>query len=284
MRIFLTGGSGFIGDHFIQKAINKNYFIYCVSRKKKNKNYKNVKWLIGNINQDWSAYYKKIDVLVHLASEGLKKNSQNNYTKNFKFNILDSYSMISNALDNDCKKFLISSSSSEYFNDGECGNRNYKLDISSKRSSNTAYAASKIIFTNLIKNLSEKHDAKFRVMRIFPTFGEGERGDRLYSLIKKCSKNGKSLYIKNPLEFRDFNHVDYVASSFVEACKFNKTDKNFEVFHLSQNNTSSVKDFAKFYWKFFKAKGKLTFKKTKKNTFRHISNRQSVWKKNAYRK
>ena len=278
MRIFLTGGSGFIGDHFIQKAINKNYFIYCVSRKKKNKNYKNVKWLIGNINQDWSKYFKKIDILVHLASTGLEKNFENDNYVNFDFNVLKSYSMILNALNNKCKKFLICSTSSEYSNNGKCKNISSKLGINSKIEPSNAYATSKIIFTNLIRNLSKNYNAKFRIMRIFPTYGNGERNNRLYSLLKNKAKNGENLYIKNPLEFRDFNKIDFVASSLVDACTFTKKDQNFKIFHLSSNRVLSIKQFAIYYWKYFGAKGRLSFCNKTKKTFRHISNKKSTWK------
>ena len=40
---------------------------------KKNKKRKNLKWLKGELDDDWSKYFKKADVLVHLAAIGLKK-------------------------------------------------------------------------------------------------------------------------------------------------------------------------------------------------------------------
>ena len=73
MVIFLTGGSGFIGKDFLKLALSKGHFIYAISRKKKIKNEKNLKWLKGELDDDWSKYFKKADVLVHLAAIGLKK-------------------------------------------------------------------------------------------------------------------------------------------------------------------------------------------------------------------
>ena len=37
MKIFLTGGSGFIGNAFIKLATKKNNQIFAISRKNKNK-------------------------------------------------------------------------------------------------------------------------------------------------------------------------------------------------------------------------------------------------------
>ena len=35
IKLFVTGGTGFIGRAFIKEAIKKNYFVYAVTRKKK---------------------------------------------------------------------------------------------------------------------------------------------------------------------------------------------------------------------------------------------------------
>ena len=72
MYIFLTGGSGFVGKNFIHKAIKKGYRVFALSRKKR-KNKKNLYWIKGNLDQDWSQYLKKSDFLVHLAAAGVNK-------------------------------------------------------------------------------------------------------------------------------------------------------------------------------------------------------------------
>ena len=62
MRLFVTGSNGYIGRNFIKKAAKKNYKIYAVTRKKKNKKIKNVKWLVGSIDKKWNEL-KKTDIL-----------------------------------------------------------------------------------------------------------------------------------------------------------------------------------------------------------------------------
>lgn len=34
MKLFVTGGSGYIGKHFIKEALKKNFIIFASSRKK----------------------------------------------------------------------------------------------------------------------------------------------------------------------------------------------------------------------------------------------------------
>ena len=77
MKIFLTGGSGFIGNAFIKLATKKNNQIFAISRKKQ-KQKANLKWLRGGLDSDWSKYFKQVDILVHMASAGVqnKKNKE----------------------------------------------------------------------------------------------------------------------------------------------------------------------------------------------------------------
>ena len=45
MNIFVTGSNGYIGSEFIKKAAKKGFKIFAVTRKKKNRKIRNVKWL-----------------------------------------------------------------------------------------------------------------------------------------------------------------------------------------------------------------------------------------------
>ena len=277
MKIFLTGGSGFIGKEFITQASNKGFFIFAVSRKKIKKKNKNVKWLVGEVDKDWNKYLSKVDVVVHLASQGVISNKKKDYIKTLNFNIFKSLVFILNAIKSGCRKFVIASSSSEYLNNGDA--RKYKLNINSKRRYSSVYSLSKIIFTDIIKIISKKTFCNFRIMRIFPTYGEGEHISRLYPRVKKSAENNKNFYVKNPYEFRDFTKVEYVAKILLEACVFKK-NKKFEIFHVSSGNTMNVKQFAKEIWKKYKSKGKLTFNNNSKIFKRHISSKNSLWKIN----
>ena len=72
MKLFVTGGSGFLGKSFIKEATKKNNFVYLLSRKKKNNYNLKVKKLTGKLNDNWSKYFKKTDVIVHLAAAGVQ--------------------------------------------------------------------------------------------------------------------------------------------------------------------------------------------------------------------
>ena len=108
MNIFLTGANGYIGSSFLKKVSKTRNTIYAVTRKKKNKRIKNVKWLIGPIEKEWKEL-KKADILVHLAAEGGYDRFAN-FKNCYDFNVTRSTKLIINAFNSGCRKWLIISS------------------------------------------------------------------------------------------------------------------------------------------------------------------------------
>lgn len=264
MNIFVTGANGFIGKNFIEKLkTNKKFFIYALGRKKNIKNTK-IRWLNGDLSDNWTKYLKKTDILVHLAASGIKK--KDTIETIFKTNVIDSYSLIESAISYGCKKFLIASTSSEYV-------QNKKgMSLNTKRYPENYYGLSKCVFSDLIFNLSKKNkQCKFKLMRIFPVYGNKESHKRLYPSLKKAAKSGKNFILNNPSEIRDFTDVDYVINSLYENLYFKKNLNKFKIFHVSSNNIMSNKSFASSVWKKLKAKGKLIFKNKTKKHITHVS-------------
>lgn len=282
MKIFVTGGTGFIGKTFIKEATKKNNYIFSLMRKKNQDFNPKVKPLFGKLKDDWSKYLKETDVVVHLAAVGIQPNLASK-KKVFETNVTDSLKFIQSALKAGCKKFVIVSSSSEY---GFKSKKIKMISKSFKRRPKSLYSKSKVKFTDLMKELSNKKKfklCKFRIMRLFPIYGEGEKKYRLYPTLKKAALNGKNFLIKNPLEFRDFTEVSYAAKVLLSACKFKKNVRNFEIFHVSSNIKMTVLDFSRYIWKKFKAKGKLLTKNENFFYSTHVSDKRSIWrlKKNA---
>lgn len=273
MKIFLTGGSGFIGSSFINIALKKKYFINALSRKERIKK-KNLNWLKGDLDGNWSAYLKESDILVHIAAAGVNKNKISK-KKIFDVNVTKSLVLIKSALKNGVDKFLIISTSSEY---GQISNRLSPINKNQNRNPKNNYASSKVVFINKIKKLAKKNNCKFRIMRLFPIYGNGESKHRLYPSIIKAAKKGSNFVVNNPSELRDFTHIKLTSKILIDACKFKKKTKKFEIFHVSSNKPMTVKNFVIKFWKKFKAKGRLIFKNEKKIFSEHLSDIKSTWK------
>lgn len=272
--LFVTGASGFIGRNFIKIALKKGFYIFATTRKKKPIKHKRLKWLVGEFYLDWKEL-EKSDILVHLAAEGVVYD-KNNKKKIFSTNVEKSRILLKHAIKYGCKKWLIASTSSEY---GFSLRKFKKVNIKTPRTPDDYYSLSKFYFTNLSIKLAKKFNCKARIMRIFPVYGEGESKERFYTSLIKAAKNGKNFKVKNPNEIRDFSNVKYVCEVLVEALNFDKKNfKNSQIWHVSENNIMTVKEFAQSIWNDLNNKGKLIFKKNyyqkEKN---HVSSNSSRW-------
>ena len=275
MNLLVTGASGFIAQSFIKYSLNKNIKISAISRKKSKLSNKNLRWIVGKFNEIDLKRVGKFDILVHFASEGTKANERNNLKKNFEVNVFNSKDLILNAIENNCKKYMIISSSSEFgtmnINASGVKRNDFKFP-------NDSYGLSKLVFNNIVCNYSKKYKCKFRIMRLFPVYGDGENQDRLYSTIKRCSKENKNLFLKNPFEIRDFSHIDFVVKNLFDALNFNKKKFKFhQTFHVSESNRLSILEFSNNLWKKFNCSGKIIYKNKKKQLTNHISHKTSNW-------
>ena len=275
MKILVSGASGFIGKSFIQEALkNKKNKIYAISRKKRVKTNKRLKWIKSQLDEKNKKYFNKINVVVHLAAAGIKKDIKTRENI-YDINIHKSVKFINNLLINGCKNFVIISTSSEY---GDKKKELKYISKNTKRNPETDYSISKAIFTDIIEKIAHKNKCKFRILRLFPVYGQGESPDRLYPSLISAAKNGKNFTLKNPSELRDFTNVNFVSKIILDACSFKKKDKKFEIYHVSSNKKMTVYEFAKSIWKKYKASGKLIKKNIKKKYVTHVSDHKSIWK------
>ena len=72
MKLFITGGTGFIGSHFINKAHDAGLELVCLKRKGSNSRIKINKqpiWIEGNLDENFDkSIFDNIDILVHFAA------------------------------------------------------------------------------------------------------------------------------------------------------------------------------------------------------------------------
>ena len=273
MKIFLTGGSGFVGRKFIKEALKAGHVIYAITRKNKKKK-KNLIWLKGDLDKDWSRYLKKSKVLVHMAAAGVNKHIDLEEAINV--NILKPHKLLINAINSKCFNWIIIGSASEY---GKQAKLKKPLSNKTKEFPETNYEVTKNLFTKLSISLSKKYKTKCRIMRLFNVYGEGENKKRLWPSMKIAAKLNKDFKMSDGKEIRDFISVDEVAKTILNAMNFKIKNKSFpQIWHIASGKPISVKSFAIKNWKKCKAKGRILFGKIKtKSKKNYISDKKSIW-------
>ena len=276
MNIFLTGANGYIGRNFIKKLSTKHK-IFAVTRKKKNKRKKNVKWLIGQIDKNWPEL-KKSDVLIHLATVGAyQKNSKFKIT--YEFNVVKSSGLVLNAIKANCKKWLIISTNKE--------EKISKMIKEKKKITTNSdephfnYALTKFLFTEFCKSLSKIFDVKCRIIKLFHVYGKDEPNMRLWPLLNSHAQKNKDLKMSSGYQTYDFNYIDDVIEGLIQTLNFKKKNKKKypQEWDLASGKQMSVRSFAEKIWKKNNAKSKILFSKIKKfDKENYLARKEKLWK------
>ena len=242
MKLFITGSNGYIARNFIKKAIKKKHKIFAVTRKKNNKKIKNVTWLVGNIDKKWKEI-KKSDLVIHFATVG----AYDKFTKfeeTIEFNVLRSTKMIFNAIEGNCKKFIIISTNKEKMIERAI-NSNKGIEINSQKP-HYIYSLSKFIFSKFFLKISKIFKIKIRIINIFQVYGGDENKKRLWPLLIDHAKKNKNLNMTSGHQTYDFTHIDSVTDGLIKCLNFNLKNKSFpQVWDLATGKNMSVRSFAK---------------------------------------
>ena len=276
MNLFLTGGSGFVGSEFLKYVKKKKIFIYSLGTTKIKGN--NIKTFDGRLNGKHDEKLSKCDCLLHLASAGV--NDKNiSYKSLYKTNVIDSLELFKSAAKNNCLNWVVAGSSSEY---GKVSFKKSKLNKNDLPQPISNYAKTKYIFNKKIISLSKTYNAKLRIMRIFPLYGESEKKHRLYSTIIRCNKNNQNIILINGHQKRDYLNVKVAVKSLFESLNFSikKLDTSYQIWHIASGKNYTIKQFTKKILRKLKGKVKIICK-TENNLFldnlHHCSDLKSIW-------
>ena len=121
MRIFLTGGTGFIGSHILNESINYDYQIIALKRESSRTKVDlltNPNWKVGSLNQPEENYFKNIDTVLHLASHSANV-PYDSLTNCLRVNLFDTINFFEMAYKCGVRKFIVTGSCFEYGKKGE---------------------------------------------------------------------------------------------------------------------------------------------------------------------
>ncbi len=217
MKIFITGGTGFIGKHVIDKLKeDKDNELFLLS-----KNLADIK--------SWQQEAKdfKPDAIVHLAWEGLPDHSAKNSIKNLQYGL----DLMNMAIETDCKIFLSMGSCYEY------GLQPGKLSEDMPLKDLNAFTVAKNCLCQLGLQIAKENKTRFIWARIFYVYGPGQREGSLIPYLISCTKSKKTPEIKNPLGKNDFVYVQDVTEAL---CLLLKKCGKSGVYNIGSGNLTSV--------------------------------------------
>ena len=259
MKIFLTGGTGFIGSHFINILLENGIEVVCLRRVGSKPRIKlNIEpfWLEGNYEDDYYKYLKDCDVFVHLASHST--NVPYDTLENcLHWNLIEPMKLFNSALKAGIKKYIITGTGFEY---GQSALEYERIPVSASLKPTLTYAASKAASSVVFYQWALENDIKLKYLRIFQVFGNGEHLDRLWPSLKKAAQSGVDFNLSNGEQVRNFTPVESIVKDLFKALNYFDIENGKPLYkNLGCQKSQTVKEFAEYWWKKWDAKGKINF-------------------------
>lgn len=199
MRIFITGGTGFIGRYVVKKLKeDKDNELFLLSRD------------LSDIDK-WRKEVEdfKPEAAIHLAWEGLPNYDAKTSIKNLKYG-LDLMNMLAGI---SCKTVLSTGSCWEY------GGQSGKLTEDISPQPLNAFTSAKNALHLLGKEIAKENNIQFIWTRLFYVYGPGQRETSLIPYLINCAQNKKTPEVKNPSAKNDFVYVEDVAEALTMLVK-----------------------------------------------------------------
>jgi len=226
-RVIMTGGSGFVGGHFINELISRNIEVTVLTSSPekipKNPLVKTLKReLVIEIDNDAEKFSDNYDAFYHLGWSGVDGKQKNNADLQMK-NIYSAVKLFEFSKKIGCKRFIATGTVAEYTCCKEIA------DFSEKQSPNDLYGATKVAVHYMLEAMA-KHLNHNLIWAVVPsTFGEGRTGDNILTYtILSCLKKEKPLY--GSLEqMWDFLYVTEVARALYLIGEYGKDNTTYGI-------------------------------------------------------
>lgn len=253
-KIFLTGGSGFVGIYVINYLLYYGAKITVVTRNSKSKELKKLKKKITIINLDINNYDKLVEkvkghhFVINLAASvaGIEYNKKHSASI-FQDNLQLFFNIIKASKENKIKKFLTVSSACVYPRYCSIPTPEKEGFYGEPEPTNSGYGWSKRMQEYLSKKYFEEFGLKTLIIRPYNCYGPGDNFNNssshvIAALIKKAINSKKKLKVWGKGNHtRSFLYVDDFARGLVEFfAMFNKS----EPVNLGNNEEISIKNLA----------------------------------------
>ncbi|MBR9705804.1 SDR family NAD(P)-dependent oxidoreductase [Candidatus Pacearchaeota archaeon] len=245
-RALVTGGSGFIGSHLVDRLIEYGYNVTVIDDLSYGK--------IENLNEkatffklDIRDYHKLLeviddqDIIFHLAANATTRESSLGWidpVNDYQVNAVGTLNVFRSVVEADCNAKVVYASSAAVY-----GEPKY-LPITENHPINpiSPYGVSKVAGEKYATAYSHEYGIETVTLRIFNTYGPRQPRYVMFDFLKKLKENPKLLKILGTGEqIRDYCYIDDTIDAFILADK--KIKKG--VFNVAGGNPVSIRDLAK---------------------------------------
>ena len=249
MKIFITGGGGFVGRYLAKYLLEKKFEVTIFDdlsncTQEMIGSIGNVNFVKGDI-RDYELLKKSMrnhELVIHLAAKTSVSDSNENQENVIDVNVKGSHNVLKSCNNCNISKIIIISSAAVY---GD-GLESKPHDEDTSTNPVSVYGKSKLEMENTVKEFSRTSNLDSIIFRLFNVYGEGQ-SDAYAGVIKKfvnCAVQNKPVLIYGKGDqTRDFIHVNDVIEYIVRAIK-NIEWKKGEIYNIGTGKSISIKQLA----------------------------------------
>ncbi len=216
MKIFITGGTGFIGRYVVRRLLQARHKVFLLVRDLKRAEEifgrtRRLELMRGEL-KDLAKLEQKIkrlkpEACVHLAWEGIPDYGVEMSLKNLQYGL----DLIRTLTRVGCRKMIVSGSCWEY------GATSGEVSEEAKLNPRNPFAAAKVALYFLGRVIVEANKADFVWLRFFYVYGPGQKKASLIPYLLQRKERGLLPHLENRRGGNDFVYVDDVAQAVAQA-------------------------------------------------------------------
>ena len=257
MKIFVTGGTGFVGSHVLKHLLEADHDVSALRRPGSVPRIalaREPRWIEGALDADHGEALTGTDVLIHLAAH-TPNPPYDKLSRCLHWNVVAPLALAECALVAGVRRFVIAGSCFEY---GRASRRFAAVAPSTPIEPDLSYPTSKAAATIAFEGFARENMVLLKVLRLFHVFGEGEQSTRLWPSMRKAALEGRDFPMSRGEQVRDFTPVEFVARRFVQALDFsNMADGEPVVEHVATGRPQTLLGFSQEWWRTWNATGRL---------------------------
>ena len=240
--ILVTGATGFIGSHIVEKLVQENYKVIILKRSFSNiwriKDFlhKLVVYDIDKIALEEIFKQNNIDIIIHLATF---------YKKSHAFNDIDDIISANISFPTKIVDLAVKYGVSFFINTGTYFEFDPSLlpirETSAKKPFNL-YSATKIAFEDVLKYYSYSHGLKVVNMIIYYPYGEKDNEYRLIPTILKKAFFSEEILLSEGFQKLDLIYVKDITEAYLRAIRNKEILSEFEYFNIGCGFPYSVRE------------------------------------------
>ncbi len=245
MKIFITGGTGFIGTHLVRALTQAGHEITIVARNRNRGNryahkYQGVKYIYGDLlnNFSFKRHTKNVDIVIHLFWSNIPRSGPEFLKQDLINSVSYGIDLLQACVTNGVKKLIFASSGGTVYGiPEEIPTTEEKLlkPISS-------YGLTKSVFEKYIHFFHNQFEMSYAILRLSNVYGPGQnlrvqQGVMSHWLRSIIDKQRIELW-GDGMAIRDYIYIDDVVSAFLKILELGSS----EILNISSNKGVSLNE------------------------------------------